>query len=287
MDGWSNEEAQEKLMPLSYRDNPKRRWWDLMTKRPWVYGVVIGVVFGTFYGTLIVRGSLTTRVALGTAMGVLWGATQGAADSYHKTRRAEEADRRARVASFPPPTDWVPYQMRPTPPARYKTVEVTRSLAVLGALVGAANAVALLSPEGGFTLGGVTVTAPSIDHNGWAIVGAMAVGLLIASAATLSADRRLTRATLPQSPADATERHPTRLLVVFGIVGVSIASLQWLGVVPALGALIMITIGFAAAVAGPPVALATSRFERRTGQTVLSASPASRTLGLEVRLIRP
>ena len=257
-----------------------------MTKRPWLYGAFFGVVYGTVFGALLIRGSLTTRVALGTLMGVIWGVTQGAAASYRKNRREEHASNRRPGIGSSSRTAWVPYQRRPTPP-RYKTVEVTASLAVVGALVAAANVSALLWPEGGFTLGGVTVTAPSIDHRGWVIVGAMAMGLLVAAAATVTTDRSLTRATLPQSPADAAERHPTGPLAVFSTVGLVIATLQWLGVVPALGALIMIAIGVASALAGPPVALAISRFERRTGQTVLSTSPASRTLGLEVRLIRP
>jgi hypothetical protein len=48
-----------------------------VTKRPWLYGAVIGVVFAVLWGTVIFHGSITERLAVGTMMGLFWGATQG------------------------------------------------------------------------------------------------------------------------------------------------------------------------------------------------------------------
>jgi hypothetical protein len=73
-----------------------------VTKRPWLYGAVIGVVFAVLWGTVIFHGSITERLALGTMMGLFWGATQGMVASYHNNRRAQEAARRERLASSPP-----------------------------------------------------------------------------------------------------------------------------------------------------------------------------------------
>ena len=256
-----------------------------MTKRPWLFGAVIGVVFAVLWGTVIFHGSLTERLALGAMMGLFWGAGQGMVASYHNDRRGQEAAERERLASSPPPPPWA-YAPRPAPTGRYRTAEATRWLAIVGALVAAANAAAQLSPEGGFTVEGLTVTAPSIDHAGWAIVAAMMVGVLIAAIATVLAGRRLTRAPLPPTPGDAPERHPTVLVVGFGAAGMFVAALQWLGLVPAIGSLAMVMLGCASVVAGVAVAIAVSRFEQRTGQVVLSTSPISKTLGLEARLFR-
>ena len=166
--------------------------------------------------------------------GTLLGRGQGMVASYHNDRRGQEAAERERLASLPPPPP-LAYAPRPTPTGHYRTAEATRWLAIVGALVAAANAAAQLSPEGGFTVEGLTVTAPNIDHAGWAIVGAMMVGVLIAAIATVLAGRRLTRAPLPPTPGDAPERHPTVLVVGFGAAGMFVAALQWLGLVPAIG----------------------------------------------------
>ena len=250
-----------------------------MTKHPWVYGVAVGLVFACLYATLVFRGSAFTRISVGAVMGLLWGVAQGAAASH---RRQRAANQQQDAATWTPPI--ASHPMTPRPSTRYRTAVVAGWLAVTGAVVAVTNAAALWWPEGGFTLLTVTVTAPNLSHLGWLIIVALALGFILAGVVTVAERSGLTRRPLPPSPADSVQRRPAELLLGFLAVGLSIAVVQWLGVVPAIGSLAMIMFGFAAALAGIPVALSVARYERRTGQMVVSPSPVGPwPLGLESR----
>ena len=184
-----------------------------------------------------------------------------------------------RGPSWAPPAPFV--HRPPAPRKRYRTSSLATPLAIVGLLVAAANGAALAWPAGTFSALGVEVVEPELDHVGWMMLAAVCAGLVVGAASAVRAHRILTREPPPPGAPDAPRRPATRPLVICAAAGTAIAAAQWLGVVPAIFALSMIAIGLAAGVCGPPLAVAVRRYERRTGQTVMSTSPLSRGLGLE------
>jgi hypothetical protein len=182
-------------------------------------------------------------------------------------------------------TERPPYLVPPhlrRPVARYRTAVLSRSLSVVGLLVAAANAAALWWPAGTFSVLFVEFAEPELDGLGWLMIGATGGGLVLGVVWGAWAHRILRDERLPMSPADSYEKHPRRLLAVLTAIALSDAALQWLGLVPAAGSLLMMTVGLAAAVAGPVLSADARQTERRTEAIVLSSNPLSRALGLEL-----
>ncbi|MDP9402024.1 MAG: hypothetical protein M3P85_01535 [Actinomycetota bacterium] len=176
--------------------------------------------------------------------------------------------------------------LRATPSTRYRTGQLARPLAVAGALVAVVNAAALSRPTGGYSFLSMEVKEPRLDHLGWLVGGALLTGFCLGTAATVEACRRLARGSLPRAPVDAPEGPSARPLLLFTAVGLGIATLQWLGLVPAIGSLSMIALGLAGTILGVPLAVAVRRFEQRTLYSVLSTRLVARTFGLECRPLR-
>jgi hypothetical protein len=122
---------------------------------------------------------------------------------------------------------------------------------------------------------------PNLDHLGWAIVAAVAAGLVLGGVWTVKVQQVLARGAPPTAAADARPGNATGLLGILAGVAVLVAIPQWLGQAPGIGALTMVAAGVAAGVAGASVTVAARSFERRTGRLLLSSHPLRRGLGLE------
>ena len=179
------------------------------------------------------------------------------------------------------PAALAPFPPRNTPPVRYRTSVLAGPVAVLGLLVAAVNGAALWWPLGGFTVLAVEFTEPSLDGLGWSILAAVAAGGILGAWWAVKAHRLLTRGAPPQSAANTRPGNGTRPLLIAAAAAVLTAVDQWLGMAPAIGSLIMVALGVAAALAGVPLAAGARRCEQRTGRLLLSTNPLARGQGLE------
>jgi hypothetical protein len=170
---------------------------------------------------------------------------------------------------------------RTTPPVRYRAAAVAGPVAVLGFLVAAANAAALWWPLGGFTLLAVEVAEPSIVGAGWMIVAAIAAGAALGGWWAVKVHLVLTGGAPPNAAANTVPGDGARPLSIVAAGALIPALAQWLGVAPAIGALSMVGLGTAGAVAGVTLAAGARRFEQRTGRLLLSTNPLTRGMGLE------